>query len=337
LLRLDISIGSGNLMFSLPEPAKKAGKSTESGPKKVVKYPIKEFFVILFLFFAYVLISLPGFISASTRANIAKTKSEFRSITSDLDSFFQDNKIYSPGYVYVGDISAVSELSPELILPDSEYLKDADYIYLLNLRKIGRYIAIAFIISAVLWLIVLNIMAGAENTLKLFALFLCLLIIYLFAIKIFDNIHFFIFMTAGFISLHGFLWFVIRFIQDRLNRISVPREEFMIAIYIPLVVVTTLLVYLIGIAAIGKKTPIDERKPYQYATDGNSTWILQSTGPDADYDLDLVALFPHDEYNNQLLSLDEDEFETKIQEYSYDPTNGTYSNGDILRTRPESQ
>ncbi len=66
---------------------------------------------------------------------------------------------------------------------------------------------------------------------------------------------------------------------------------------------------------------LDEGLPYVFYTDGN-VWILLSPGRDKDYDLKAPWKYINRSSYSQL---------TEIQNYAYDPTNGTESSGDVIR------
>ena len=59
----------------------------------------------------------------------------------------------------------------------------------------------------------------------------------------------------------------------------------------------------------------------RYATDGHTFFVLQSTGPDGDYDVNLSTVI-----DSSLTELD-----SLLGPHVYDRSNGTLSNGDVLR------
>jgi type II secretory pathway pseudopilin PulG len=64
--------------------------------------------------------------------------------------------------------------------------------------------------------------------------------------------------------------------------------------------------------------------PFVYFTDGKG-WIIISRGPDKDYDFD-----PKQVYDG---FLPQPSFPLQTSSFTYDPTNGTISNGDIWRVK----
>ena len=62
--------------------------------------------------------------------------------------------------------------------------------------------------------------------------------------------------------------------------------------------------------------------PYAYYTDG-SGWIVYSAGPDNDYDL-----IPAQSYDSKT-----SQPSPTLLSFSYNPTNGTYSRGDVFRVK----
>ena len=66
----------------------------------------------------------------------------------------------------------------------------------------------------------------------------------------------------------------------------------------------------------------------RYKTDPQKKWILQSRGPDGDFDLDL-QLFLDSDLRGEFL-----EAPNPGAEHVYDPKKGDESNGDILRVGP---
>jgi hypothetical protein len=64
---------------------------------------------------------------------------------------------------------------------------------------------------------------------------------------------------------------------------------------------------------------------FLYATDGHRGWVLWSQGPDAKPDL------PAEKIPGWLAEFSREEVISRLQPYSYDPTNGTTSPGDIWR------
>ena len=66
----------------------------------------------------------------------------------------------------------------------------------------------------------------------------------------------------------------------------------------------------------------------RYGTDGTTKWILQSRGPDGNFDMDL-QLFLDSTLGPRFIT-----GTNPGAKYVYDPTNGTGSDGDIMRTGP---
>lgn len=66
----------------------------------------------------------------------------------------------------------------------------------------------------------------------------------------------------------------------------------------------------------------------RYKTDAQKKWILQSRGPDGDFDLDL-QLFLDSDLRGEFL-----EAPNPGAEHVYDPKKGDESNGDIMRVGP---
>lgn len=71
-----------------------------------------------------------------------------------------------------------------------------------------------------------------------------------------------------------------------------------------------------------------EERDFRYKTDAKRKWILQSHGPDGDYDMDL-QLFLDSDSDAQFLQP-----QNPGAKYLYDPTNGTVGGGDIMRVGP---
>lgn len=68
----------------------------------------------------------------------------------------------------------------------------------------------------------------------------------------------------------------------------------------------------------------DKDRGFRYYTDGNG-WIVISVGPDGDYDFDPVKY-----YNSSII---QPSYELLCIAVTYDPTNGTISNGDVYRVK----
>jgi len=70
----------------------------------------------------------------------------------------------------------------------------------------------------------------------------------------------------------------------------------------------------------------ESEDPFDYRTDLANVWILRSTGPDRDSDVDLQSLIER--------THDSSELRAWYQSFEYDPTNGIISSGDIFRAGP---
>lgn len=125
------------------------------------------------------------------------------------------------------------------------------------------------------------------------------------------------------------IWAVRRNPQVRRAHTNTDRREMLIAWIMPCLLIMNL-VLLASTESIvrtmaRKIMPADA--PYRYTTDAAQMYLLQSTGPDADYDLT--------EESPEIQSLLAGNYiGALLPPYEYDPTNGTFSNGDVFRLGP---
>lgn len=296
--------------------------------------PLKVFYWVLFgmlagLFFG--ILAVPNYLTASgERSRVARSASDLRTLGLALETYFPDHNGYPPGRPYQGDVNgSVGITTPiqyltELPTPppfgaDERRMSVLDY-----------YPVTALILGLVLmaiWILWFRRLPKVPEAELVDGIILWILGIFWWMLSLGPQGPHLLLYPATYIlglgSLLALLW-----LTATGGVRTIAAREFMVAGIAPalLFVYFALVAGFHYVADIRAYSLNPAASHYQMATDAKNFYILGATGPDGDYDVDLAAILEEARQRNLTLPLD-----TRLAPYSYDPSNGTTSNGDILR------
>ena len=266
---------------------------------------------------------------STNRARIVRAIRELRNLSVSLNCYSIDFRVYPPGSYYTGDLSAQIQMVPDYT---REFPSDAGLLKMYLKRNTYQ---MAWKIFGVGWIVAVLVLFYLSHWRRWFgcAALAGLSFYVLFRVyRIFDvgssDTLFVIFFSLFVSSIYSLVW-----AAKNWHPGCVVGEKVR-ALYLPILFAGWLTTVLISSAVVKYQCKGIDYISYQYATDGVGGWILQSSGPDGDYDLALPTIFEATSTAGPKYILTGEEMEDKTKSFTYDPTNGLFSSGDILRFGP---
>lgn len=291
------------------------------------------FYWVLAGFLLGILLFLAPAYATQIRTPVQTANAEMRNMAVALESYAIDHGVYPPGQPYVGDLDETLHLTTPTVytssIPDDPRYGSWEARRALMANK--PYAAfLGVLVLAGLWFVWFRRLEESREARALEASLLWIAggLGALLASLEFDPWHTAFYqqywpLLGG--MVFGYLWW-----EFARSVRKVAGREVMMAPIMPLLLVFSLL--LNGGFELMMQRKLDAMGPwpryYQYATDGRSWWIMQSTGPDRDYDYDLTTTFGEPALWKTPRGLED------LHTHRYDPSNGTASSGDIFRYGP---
>jgi len=253
-----------------------------------------------------------------------------RSAATGLEAYWIDYKVYPPGKPYSGDLpfSLTTPLAFLTNIPSDPFNLTPEEIQEWHKRRLrapwfASLITTCFTLFAFLFL-------GACVGMKIGRLITtaaCVLPVYFLLISLILE------FTAKGEALHEslgaflVLWTVI-LLAVPLLYVSFRSRAYHYTLLSGLMLVMSLASWVLYTEAFWQPSPISHQS-FMYVTDGHEGWAIISYGPNRELDT------PVEEVLNRyiLLHRENETFFNWIFPYTYDPTNGTVSPGDIWRVR----
>lgn len=306
-------------------------------PDTLVSFDISlGLYLVVWLFFASV---ISGYLPAQTRAKTSRSSVEMRSLATALESFRVDHGVYPAGSPYAGPIENASSLvtptnyiggySPPPLHGDQRDHQRASSTLL-------PFLALYFLAGVSVWLLLCRRVGRGLAGLLRPGLFVWLvgLPAFLLSFGAWDL------GLAGAVLLGvptstSILWFWReswawygkdeRFHTGEVLLMGI--FPYLLQGKLIAVVATQVLV-----AHLAAQRP-PEPNAYYYATDGHTCFVLQAAGPDGVLNLDLAELI--EDGTAELVRFVEGvrASDARVGPY-YDPSNGTFSGGDVFRAGP---
>ena len=294
------------------------------------RFPVEKAIVYFILGYFFLFLTIvPSFVESVNRAKIAKAKSELRNLAVSLEYYYIDFQVYPPGSYYTGDLSEQTQMVPDYI---TELASDAGLLKMYLKRNTYKTVWIIFGAGWIVAVLVLFYLSHWRRWFGCAALaglsFYVLLRVYWSFDKDFGGDQFAVLFPLFVSSVYSLVW-----AGKNWNPGCVVGEKVR-ALYLPILFAGWLTTVLISSAVVKYQCKGIDYISYQYATDGVGGWILQSSGPDGDYDLALPTIFEATSTAGPKYILTGEEMEDKTKSFTYDPTNGLFSSGDILRFGP---
>lgn len=298
----------------------------------VRRYPVAIAVAVYIIAWFLLNLALPNFLESSSRALVSKAKSEIRNLAVSLETYRVDHQVYPPGGCHVGIISDARGLVPDHIsafplAPDFNRPRLWDEV-----QSVCRMLCLIMSLGLALLLVVLT---RGRNVLRVIVLCVVSALSCLF---IRDPSSFvgpvLALFPLGAASLHGVAWVLGLVEAHRVYQEETPASEILLASYLPAVFAVMVVALMAGGFYVGHESGKRPRTSYAYATDGEAGWIMTSTGPDADYDIDLTTPFIDSPEDGGKRLPATGLLLRELEPLEYDPTNGTISSGDIFRIGP---
>ena len=253
---------------------------------------------------------------------------DMRSVTTGLEAYYVDHKVYSPGKPYYGDLPfSLTTPLPFLthIHGDPFNLTEEEIRQWDTHRLVAPWLSgLIVTLSLLVIFLIIGICVGMKIGRLIITAF-WILPAYFIAISLI------LALTAKeealYESLGAFLvlWLVILLGVPTLHAISWSRA-YHYTLLSGLMLVMSLAIWLLYTKFFWQPNPISHQS-FMYVTDGRSGWILISYGPNRELDMPVEEILNR----NILLHKENETFFNWIFPYTYDPTNGTVSPGDIWR------
>jgi type II secretory pathway pseudopilin PulG len=302
----------------------------EAGSIESRAFPLTEILAVWMIVLVLLAFSAQGFYQSEYRARIARTLSELRNLALQIDEAYSEEGIYPPGEPFTGDVSDLS------FVPMGTHSFEITELDFPRLNLLDRTLKVA---RTILWIVAL-----ALSFLLLYAIYRIGNRKFLFLLPL-PFLGLWFSYIDNFLTLFGvaFLWWplllpaiycLLWIGKNRFLNTRILRKEYFTALfpalYLLLMELSFLFVLAISGIYVGWKADRIPKSFYRYTTDGKSAWVLQSYGPDGEYALALESLWVKSSTDEALsLPMDLDE---RLNPYTYDPTNGTVSSGDIFRS-----
>lgn len=261
---------------------------------------------------------------------IAHAQAEERQIATALETYYIDNNCYPPGKPFVGNVSDLYQLTTPVAHLSSIPVEPDYGLYRIGGGVVGFLLLFVFLVyplSYIFWLIkfrktitVLEFLLGSFFWITFFFIQLSLIPLDSHRSLPFNPL----IPVLIFLLVFGG-WFVRRSLNEKIFKFKEEAYFFGFPLYV-FMLVMLLVIQIDSLESFFYKDK--EPNSYQYATDSKNCWIIISSGMDEDYDPDLSS------YVEGPKACDLNFWMKNYPEFTYDPTNGTTSSGDVWRTGP---